>query len=463
MGTDAGAGGIGGGKKPGGLSSDLPSALEGLTEKDLVALYSIGKIKKLTAGEYLFREGELDNTLFFIQEGSVRVVRTIDGVDSDIAGLGKGDCIGEIAFTKNTKRTASIAALEPSVFLGLTPRAIDALRPEIRSTIYRNLNTIASHRLNELADRGFILENRNRQLVSYIKNSAKRISADYGDSEIVQGILSKFPELPAYTNKMMASLVEEKIPANVVVELARSDPSLVGIVLKAINSPEYKMQSGIADIQHAVRILGVNQVYQIIIGKGLKNAMPDTEEFHALYRHSNLISLISYEISVLTNMKQPVLLGTIGLLHDVGKSVIMLLRQQYSKSLALLNTMDDTMIGAMLLKKWNLPESIHLSIEYQRYPEFSPPSEAPKDCIESVAILHLAHLCHDYLHDGLRDGKLKNSGGPYCDLYMKALNITEKSPIEFIEKRVLPDLCKKLGTFPEAARQFLEKTGKCKK
>jgi HD-like signal output (HDOD) protein len=454
-------------------SQGLPSALENLSEKDLVALYNIGKIKKLAAGEYLFREGELDNTLFFIQDGSVRVVGTVSGIDTDIARLGKGECIGEIAFTKNTRRTASIIALEPSVFLGLTPRAIDTLKPEIRSTIYRNLNIIAAHRVNELAERGVILENRNKQLVSYIKNSARRISANYGDSEIVQNILNKFPELPTYTTRMMASLVEEKIPANEVVELAKSDPSLVGIVLKTINSPEYKMPGGVADIQHAARILGINQVYQIIIGKGLKSAMPDTEEFRLLYRHSNLISLISYEISVLTKMRQPVLLSTIGLLHDVGKSVLMLLREQYSKSLALLDAMDDTMIGAMLLKKWNLPESIHRSVEYQGYPDFSPPSEVPPECRQIVAILHMAHLCHDYLsigthggprddsHDEQHDGRMKNPGGPYCDLYMKSLNIVEKSPVEFIEKRLLPVFCKKLNTFPVSIKQFLEKSGRC--
>jgi HD-like signal output (HDOD) protein len=472
MSTDARVKGKGEGSESAGLpagssSADspseegMPSALENISEKDLVALYNIGKIKKLAAGEYLFKEGELDNTLFFIQDGSVRVVRSSYGIDTDIARLGKGECIGEIAFTKNTRRTASIIALEPSVFLGLTPKAIDTLKPEIRSIIYRNLNIIASYRVNELAERGVILETRNKQLVSYIKNSARRISSNYGDSEIVQNILNKFPELPAYTTRMMESLVEEKIPANEVVELARSDPSLVGIVLKTINSPEYKMQSGIADIPHAVRILGVNQVYQIIIGKGFKSAMPDTEEFRLLYLHSNLISLISYEISVLTKMKQPVLLSTIGLLHDVGKSVIMLLSEQYSKSLELLDAMDDTMIGAMLLKKWNLPASIHQSVEYQSYPDFSPPSEVPPECTENVAILHMAHLCLDYLSRGPHDGKIKTPGGPYTDLYMKSLNIAEKSPAEFIEKHVLPDLCKKLGTFPVSVKHFLEKSGRC--
>ena len=60
------------------------------------------------AGEVLFEQGAMPADLFVIEEGSVRVIR--DG--EDVATLGPGDVVGEMALLKLERRWASVVAAE---------------------------------------------------------------------------------------------------------------------------------------------------------------------------------------------------------------------------------------------------------------------------------------------------------------------------------------------------------------
>jgi HD-like signal output (HDOD) protein len=147
------------------------------------------------------------------------------------------------------------------------------------------------------------------------------------------------------------------------------------------------------------------------------------------------------------------MLGTIGLLHDIGKSIILLLKRQYPTMTLLIDMMDHATIGALLLNKWDLPEVICQSIGYQRYPEFLPLLEIPVAYQQNVAVLHIAHLCYEYLK-----GKDKiELTAAFIDEYMNILKLSEWSLPEFVSKKLMPSLNKKRNTFPEDVRQFFQK------
>src|SRR5262245_45183892 len=44
-----------------------------------------------SAGDFLFREGELGTEMFILQEGQVEILKTVNGVDEQLAVLEKGD------------------------------------------------------------------------------------------------------------------------------------------------------------------------------------------------------------------------------------------------------------------------------------------------------------------------------------------------------------------------------------
>jgi len=60
-------------KKP--APSLSPSvSIEGFAEKEAIALFQAGKIRKVENGEYLFRKGEPCTLLTFVLEGSFKVL-----------------------------------------------------------------------------------------------------------------------------------------------------------------------------------------------------------------------------------------------------------------------------------------------------------------------------------------------------------------------------------------------------
>jgi HD-like signal output (HDOD) protein len=258
-----------------------------------------------------------------------------------------------------------------------------------------------------------------------------------------------------YASRLAVMLLDENVSTRKVAELAKEDPSLVGAVLKTVNSAYYAFQSKVSDFQHAVLLLGFNQVYQLVMDMGVRTTMPKTSEFRELQFHSMVVSLIGFEISQLCNVKKAVVISTIGLLHDLGKSVILLLKRRHSKMSLLIDMLDHPKVGSLLLKEWNIPDEVSQSLQYQCYPEWLPPERIPKEWRENVTTLYIAHLCHDYLW-GKSENELSTA---FLGEYMDVLNLPERSIAELVQNKVLPALNKKLNTFPENVRHFLTKNG----
>lgn len=254
-----------------------------------------------------------------------------------------------------------------------------------------------------------------------------------------------------YATELAVRLLDKNVSASEVVDLTKFDPSLVSMVLKTVNSAYYNLQRKISDIQHAVLLLGFNQVYQLVVTQGLRSIMPDGPEFQKLLFHSVVVSLLSFEIAQRCNLKRGVNHSTIGLLHDIGKTIILLLKQEYPKLEMIVDMLGHSKIGSLLLRGWNIPEIICLTLEYQSDPEFSPPGEIPEGQRENVAVLCLAHLCEAYLQ-----GKSEEDlYGPFHSEYLNLLNISERRVAELVKRRILPSMAKKLNTYPKDVRRFL--------
>jgi CRP-like cAMP-binding protein len=65
------------------------------------------------AGKIIFKEGEEGDQMYIIQEGRVKVSRSIAGKEQVLAVLGKGDFFGEMAIVTRERRTATVTALDP--------------------------------------------------------------------------------------------------------------------------------------------------------------------------------------------------------------------------------------------------------------------------------------------------------------------------------------------------------------
>lgn len=428
-------------------------AFYGLSDKDLISVYNTTSVRKLNTGDILVKEGDTDQTLYLIVEGSAQILKSANGASRRISVFCQGDSIPAASSYKNGIRTTSAVALEPLSVFVLDEASLNTFSPKIQLAVYKNLHNLSARRINDLTTRQANLSARNEYLTSYVARFLQTRTDHYANSEMIQGFLKGIPRLPMYANRLAVLLADENVSTRDVAELAKLDPSLVSVVLKMVNSAYYSFQRKISDFEHAVLLLGFNQVYQLVMDVGIRSTMPKTPEFQDLLFHSMMISFLGFEISQFSQARKAVTISTVGLLHDIGHSVILLLKKRHPKMELLINMLDHSKIGSLLLKQWNIPDVVCLSLEYQCYPEWLPPAKIPEEYRYYVTVLYIAHLCCQYM-EGKKESELPTA---FLGEYMKAINCSERSVAELVEKRILPSLHKKLKTFPENVRQFLVK------
>jgi HD-like signal output (HDOD) protein len=430
-------------------------SFEGLSEKDLVSLYNVTGVKKVNAGENLVSEGDSDSNIFLIVDGSLQLMKRRNGSADNVAVLGRGDSIpGASCFEYGVREMSAVASEALTAFV-LDESRLSELPPQAQSTIYRNLNRRSARQTYDLLAAQADLLYKNKHLTSQIASFLQSRRDQHANSEMIHKLIKGIPRLPMYANRLAVVILDENVSSRDVAELAKLDPSLVSVVLKTVNSAFYGLKRKISDFQHAVLLLGLNQVYQLVMNVGIRSTMPRTPAFQELLFHSLIVSFIGFEIAQLCSQQKAVAVSTIGLLHDIGKSVVLLLKKQYPKMELLADMLDPATIGALLLKEWNIPETVCETLKYQSYPEWLPPDTIPEEYRKNVAVLFVAHLCYDYLA-GKKESDLPTH---LLDDYMGVLNRPEKSIGEFVEKKVYPPLDKKRKAFPEDIREFLAKSG----
>jgi hypothetical protein len=146
---------------------------------------------------------------------------------------------------------------------------------------------------------------------------------------------------------------------------------------------------------------------------------------------------------------KPLNLTTIGILHDIGKIVVLLLKRKYHNIKDLFDLLDDAGIGASLLESWDLPACVFQVIENQHVPEFCPPENLDHPYRNEIAILYLAHVYYDLLV-----GKTTVST-MYLPEYLSMLNLPHADPLRLYQDTLFPALLKNQKRLPETVRNLL--------
>lgn len=434
-----------------GIALEKKPLFEGLSDKDIQTLYKLVPVKKMKRGDYLIKEGHADQSAFAILDGEIKIVKKFRGKLVPIASLEKGDWLGEIAFTQKIPRTASAVAMAPSTVMMFTEAVMDRLEPQLQVYIYRRLNDIAAVRIRHLAVRELELANKNAALVEYIHSTRGRGKKDYGSSEMVRAIISKIPRLPAFATTLTVRMLDENVSPAEVADGVKDDPSLAAMVLKRVNSAYYGFQRRIADIHQAVVLLGLNEVYQLVLTEGLKRTIPDKPVFQNLLTHSIAVSRLSFIIALESKACKPTEAATIGLLHTLGATIIQLLKEKNKNLSLLIDKLDNCQLGAILLKEWNLPEEVHRTVEHQATPEFSPPEMVPEDIRGFVSVLFVAQMAAGYIQ-GMTEYELPMM---FWGDYIKEIGWKDMSLQDVMEKRLEPVILQKMSAFPAHFRDMM--------
>lgn len=128
----------------------------GLEDAELLQVARICTAARVPAGRTIFSEGDDGDDLYVIHEGSVRVMLATRGDDgqpalSTINTLHPGQCFGEVVLLRESLRTATVVAADPTTLIVVHEPAFRALcdaAPRIGYVVMRNLAQDLAYKLN---------------------------------------------------------------------------------------------------------------------------------------------------------------------------------------------------------------------------------------------------------------------------------------------------------------------------
>ena len=235
--------------------------------------------------------------------------------------------------------------------------------------------------------------------------------------------LSVLPtSLNAY-NKLKKCLCDESMTneatVNVVVNVIARDPGMTAKVLQLVNSDFFCYGQKVSNINEAVRLLGVEVIRNLVLSIDIFSCndlfLPNTNlsaEFtESLWRHSLCTAVLAQQISYveLSNKENKEFVDdafAVGLLHDIGISVLCMNDENYIDSCIKRSIVEGlplwqiersvlsithAEIGAYLLGLWGLPDTIIEGVLYHHHPE-----RCLSKKISPTAIVHVAN-CFDHL------------------------------------------------------------------
>ena len=122
--------------------------LESLSAEDLRGILSLSNMIKYEPGEWIIREGQFDNRIYFLITGQVGIRKK--GETLSVLKR-KGDIFGEMGIIDGSPRSDSIMAIEETVCLAVDVSYLDRLKSDQKAAfgyvLYRVFAEILADRL----------------------------------------------------------------------------------------------------------------------------------------------------------------------------------------------------------------------------------------------------------------------------------------------------------------------------
>jgi putative nucleotidyltransferase with HDIG domain len=211
--------------------------------------------------------------------------------------------------------------------------------------------------------------------------------------------IDTLPTIPAVLKKLLTVIENPRISLTEIGNFIQSDPVLTSRVLKMVNSPIYGFPGRISAVQQALILLGLNVVRGLLLGVSVFEVMQ--KSMTGLWEHSLGCAITSKIIAKKKNLPEPEEISIAGLLHDIGK-VVMILRYKEEYETAIKEAGAQNLLimdaeksvfdithadsGSWIAKKWNFPNSLVEIIEYHHKPNLA------KTLPVQTAVVHLADI-----------------------------------------------------------------------
>jgi len=211
--------------------------------------------------------------------------------------------------------------------------------------------------------------------------------------------INALPTVPATLRRISLMLEKPRLGLDELGRLISDDPALTTKILKMVNSAAYGFPGRISSVSHATMLLGLNVIKGLLLGVSVFELMEKT--IVGLWGHSLACTAATRLISQKKGLKEPEEVSICGLLHDIGKAVLMLqYPQAYEKAIQEAESEGMTIyeaegryfmsnhaeIGQWLIQKWHFPPGLIEAIHYHHQPHHA--RQLPME----TAIVHVADI-----------------------------------------------------------------------
>ena len=116
----------------------------GFKDDTLADLERAMQVRRYAPGETIYARGSEGDELYWVRKGSVRMMASLgDGRTRQVAGFGRGDYFGGLAFLDNEPRPNDAVAVTPTEVYVLERRAFQSLAERHKKLAYSIASTMA--------------------------------------------------------------------------------------------------------------------------------------------------------------------------------------------------------------------------------------------------------------------------------------------------------------------------------
>lgn len=229
-------------------------------------------------------------------------------------------------------------------------------------------------------------------------------------------LIDECPELgspPLIYRRLVEVINHPRGAAGDVANVIREDTALTARLLKLVNSAFFAFPKKIDTVSQAVNIVGTSQVRDLSLATSItelfKNVPPDVLDVDGFWKHSLACGVAARVIAGLRNEGNVERYFVAGILHDVGRLVLVLRAPEEFTAMVELSRergamlfetererigTDHARLGGALMDRWSMPEALREAIGLHHEPNKAEryPDEA--------AVVHIADILANALQLG---------------------------------------------------------------
>lgn len=222
------------------------------------------------------------------------------------------------------------------------------------------------------------------------------------------------PSPPAIAVQILQTVQNDNADLKKLVEIISADPALTVKMLKIANSSFYSLKNDVTSIDRALSVLGTNVIKNIALSFVIatdfrgENEVESGFDFDDYWRRSVTAAVAAELLANRLNQHDDDIFVT-ALLHDIGMLIIFLNdRETYGQIFRVARfsefsfieleqqkyNFNHQQVGALLIKKWGLPDKISIPIGHHHHPE-----EAPEEQQKTAKVLQFSDRLSSIYND----------------------------------------------------------------